>query len=74
MRWIIRVELRNPVSFINDDQIYDVIVVAHAFVIIFFCSLRGFWNWLTFIILKAPDIAFPRINNSFEIIHVWKII
>ncbi len=74
MALLIRMELFQPGSQFFDPNFYNQLVTIHGLVMVFgviMPAFVGLANWMVPMMIGAPDMALPRLNNwSFWIIAI----
>jgi len=66
MAMLIRLELFHPGSTLMDPNFYNQLVTLHGLIMIFGAIMPAFvglGNWMIPLIIGAPDMALPRLNN-----------
>ena len=66
MALLIRLQLFQPGSHFFDPNFYNVLVTVHGLVMIFgviMPAFVGLANWMVPMMIGAPDMALPRLNN-----------
>jgi len=64
----IRMELQNPgMQIFHDPHTFNVFTTGHGLIMVFFmvmpAMIGGFGNWFVPLMIGAPDMALPRMNN-----------
>ena len=72
---LLRMELSSPgTQFLaGDHQLYNVILTAHGIIMLLFMvvpAMAGFANYMVPVLIGAPDMRFPRLNN----VSFWLLI
>src|SRR5260370_40747446 len=72
---IMRAQLMHPHNeLISDHQLYNVIITAHGLIMVFFvvmpATFGGLGNWVPPLMVRAPDMALPRMHN----LRFWALV
>src|SRR5690606_38431338 len=66
LAWVIRAELWEPGMQFVQPHVFNQMTTVHALVMVFAAimpAFAGFANWMIPMLIGAPDMALPRLNN-----------